>query len=133
MFTPHTRSALLILKCYAAGYGHTGDGARCPSIKHAGYWVLVAALLVPSATKGVADMVLADDNFATIISACEEGRRIYANIRKPVPPEPNLCRGYFRLYCIPSGFTDPQPTHLLQWINLIIDSLACACYGYRDS
>ncbi len=91
----------------------TGDGVNdAPSIKKA------------DIAKGVADMVLADDNFATIIGAVEEGRRIYDNIRKAIQflLSSNLAEVISVFVASLIGFTILEPTHLL-WINLITDSL----------
>ena len=75
-------------------------------------------------TKNVADMVLADDNFSTIINACREGRRIYDNIRKCIQflLSSNLAEVISVFVASFIGFTILEPTHLL-WINLITDSL----------
>lgn len=73
-------------------------------------------------TKNVADMVLADDNFATIVGAVEEGRRIYDNIRKAIQflLGSNMSEVISIFAATLLGFTILQPVHLL-WINLITD------------
>ena len=81
-------------------------------------------------TKNVADMILADDNFATIVSAVGEGRRIYDNIRKAIQflLASNLSE-VLAIFCATlMGFTIFQPVHLL-WINLITDCFPALSLG----
>jgi len=79
-------------------------------------------------------MILADDNFATIVSSVEEGRRIYANIRKAIQflLSTNLSEVISIFFATMLGFTILKPAHIL-WINLITDSLPALALGMEES
>lgn len=130
--SPENKTA--IVKAFKAN-GHicamTGDGVNdAPSLKAADIGIAMG-ITGTDVAKGAADMVLADDNFASIEKAVEEGRGIFANIKKTIIflLSSNIAEVLIMFFIILVGFVTPFKAIHLLWINLITDSLPAIALG----
>lgn len=130
----HKTKIVKALKSQELVVAMTGDGVNdAPSIKEADIGISMG-ITGTDVTKGASDMVLADDNFATIVNAVGEGRKIYDNIRKVLQFQlsTNAAEVIYVFLASALGITVVTPAQLL-WINMVTDSTPGLALGMEKA